>query len=324
MFPLLVFDSLCWWGHAHVVIATIAQNMLTTDIVRSFNNIVSSSSMGKETIATCSTWQDEVKDNNDIQSMFQWHFADTPIVKPSFTGKLPNPTYNVTTYLESAWKTLTNPTTTDMWAWAFHLRSIIHFVGDVHTPHHNCAMFADIFPVGDYGGNFYTLNCNWGSACMNIHFLWDSVGTLYSVFEPKLPKYKSLISENAEDITRNYPQSLFTDLEDFNVNKWSSESNAVANEIGYATPMNEEPSPEYMRQMQDAAKKRVAMAGYRLGYVLKKLGSQQNYPRPLPSPMSTTAIVLFSIDAMLAIISIVFIVLVIRSQKKGDEFQHLI
>jgi len=288
-----------------MIIARMAESQMSYSDIQKIEDVISHGYPERYTIVSSSTWQDDLKDASKLGIMGNWHFIDNPIIDPSFAGKLPNPTYNVSGYLSSAWKALTDPTTTDPWVWGFHVRSLIHFIGDVHTPHHNCGLFSAMFPKGDMGGNLYTLNCNWGSCCNNIHFLWDSVGRVYPLINPTQDITKKEFEKNVSSIMAEYPEKSFEDVATYNPKQWSQESFAIANSIGYGTPKDETPSDDYMTRMRVAGKKRVAAAGYRLYQVLKTLASSSNIPSSAVKN-SPTITFIWIINVLALILTVVF------------------
>ena len=60
---------------------------------------------------------------------------------------------------------------------SFHLRLLIHYVGDIHQPLHTSSRFTKLYPNGDEGGNAYSIQEK-DEDIDNLHALWDSV--LYS------------------------------------------------------------------------------------------------------------------------------------------------
>ena len=317
MLSLFIIHSLSWWGHAHMMIGRIAEEVMSSKQNNKINSILRLNQMPPQTIAECSTWHDDLKDTYGLYLMGNWHFADGVLIfeeDPSI--EIPAPTYNITSYLESAWKTLNDPTTTSLWAWNFHLRGLVHFLGDVHTPHHNCALFSKDFPTGDAGGNGYKLNCPYGSACSNIHFLWDSVGLYAPVLNPLVPRYKEEFQENVTKLMDELPQDSFNnlDMNAYDPIEWNLESFNDAKNYGYATPMNDWPNESYFQTVREVGKTRVAVAGYRLGKILGDLSEiapdvTDNYARE---------IAMWVINGVLLVVSIVFIIL----DRKKPEIYH--
>ena len=308
-FLLLIPLTKSWWGHAHMIIARIAELQLSFEQKTKIEKIISYYPFYDLTIPTVSTWQDDLKDMSHFFGMGNWHFIDNPIIDPSFQGPNPKPTYNLSGYLNSAWKSLNDPTTNDPWVWGFHVRSLIHFLGDIHTPHHNCGLFSSQFPKGDMGGNLYTLNCQWGSSCNNIHFLWDSVGRIFPLMNPLQNNLRKEFENNVTKLINEYPMNYYSDLKYFNPKLWSDESFDVANSIGYGTPKDETPSEEYLEKMRKAALKRVAVAGYRLATVLKNLTNLSNIPVQINNNLSKKEIFIWIFNTILFLIGFIVTIL---------------
>ena len=313
MFFFFFYHSFCWWGHAHRMIGRIAESYLSSKELSKFNKIVQTYQLPIQTLTEVATWQDDLKDSCGLRTFYQWHFSDEIIIDGSCTNcEFALPTYNITSYLESAYKTLSNPTTTSQWAWGFHIRSIVHFFGDIHMPLHNTARYSTDFPEGDRGGNLYTLNCNYGSSCSNVHALWDSVANLYNIYDPLIPKYKEAFQENVTLLMDEFPEDVFDyDLEAFEPLTWHTESYQLAEQYCYNTPINDWPSSSYFSTSQQVAKKRVAAAGRRLGLYLKSIADNV----PIESDNYIREIVMWVINAILLILSIVFIILSSRKPK---------
>jgi hypothetical protein len=41
---------------------------------------------------------------------------------------------------------------------SFHLRMLIHYIGDIHQPLHASSRYTKDYPDGDEGGNFFKLS----------------------------------------------------------------------------------------------------------------------------------------------------------------------
>ena len=57
---------------------------------------------------------------------------------------------------------------------SFHLRLLIHYVGDIHQPLHTSSRYTSQYPDGDQGGNLFRLSTQ-SQEITNLHALWDSV-----------------------------------------------------------------------------------------------------------------------------------------------------
>ena len=304
MFFFLTKESLSWWGHAHSIIAGIAIDKLTSKEKEKLKNSMNFGGFPQQTIEQAATWQDELKYTYGLDGMSMWHFIQQPLFDKNFEGTANPPTYNVTTYLQSGWKTILNETTTDPTIIAFHLRSLIHFVGDAHTPHHNVAHYTYDTPTGDSGGNLYPLNCKYGGACQNIHALWDSACFAFPVSDPSLPVYISEFSSNVTKYIKKHKESSYgsKDLKTVDIMGWRDESFSIVSEYGYTTPQNEEPSQEYITKCRELSIDRVMLAGYRLGNMLRTIIDTRGLPGEADSA-SVREIVIWCINAALFVLS---------------------
>lgn len=301
----------CWWGHAHIMIARIARSYLSSGEAALIENALNYGSMPHTTFDRSATWQDDLKDNAGTRAMSNWHFMDTPIIRTTSPElKIQEITYNVSNYIEEGWRALTDRTTTSPWSFAFHLRSIIHFVGDIHTPHHNCMLYDDELLTGDAGGNYYYLNCEYGSACNNIHFLWDSVGLDFSFFDPTLPNLIDDFEKNFTRITKMYPEEYFIkknyDLDTVDPIKWNDESFQIGKDVGYSTPKNQRPSDEYFDIVRKYGTQRVVLAGYRLGRMLKKLVKEYDIPNQTTNGFKAAEIIFWILDVVAIVCIVIF------------------
>ncbi|EAX96969.1 hypothetical protein TVAG_414500 [Trichomonas vaginalis G3] len=304
--------SRSWWGHTHAIIAQNAQKFLSTKQINHINRIISNGGFGQTNIVHVASWPDDLLANK-VPSMAEWHYSDQPYIPfDNFSFPYPKPTYNVTSYIRDAWEILHDPTTTDMWAWTFHIRNLIHFVGDIHTPHHNVGRFTNELPDGDMGGNLYFLTCEWGDACKNIHFFWDSCILAFPIYYINYPIYASDLVKNASLIEDEFPTKDFDDLTTVDVFKWSSESYEIASTLGYQTPEQQKPSEEYIQKARHAAKRRVAMAGYRLGHMLKELAEGGLMPEFPNEKLNARTIIVWIIDGALLLGVLVYVILILR------------
>ena len=60
---------------------------------------------------------------------------------------------------------------------SFHLRLLIHYIGDIHQPLHASSRYTKDYPEGDEGGNAFKVHVNASEQITNLHALWDSVVT---------------------------------------------------------------------------------------------------------------------------------------------------
>jgi hypothetical protein len=187
-----------------------------------------------------------------------WHFADIGF-SPDGTPVLPTPTPNVEDRIPVFEQTIASTTATDALK-SYDLSWLIHLVGDIHQPLHATTRFTADAPNGDAGGNFVPVTCS--SSCPSeLHAVWDDIlGTSTSPTTAMSYAAKLAIPTGSQ-------VSTTPDV-------WATESNQMAQTDAYAGIGNQtygthHLSSAYLSTAKADAKKRVALAGARLSYVIQ-------------------------------------------------------
>lgn len=238
------------------------------------------------------TWPDRIKHrgarDSNIDPATQspkdpnWHFVDIPYGADERTivsfltnsGKPVDPaddhSANVVTGIafyrdQMKGGGLTDLQKADALAWLAHL------VGDVHQPLHcmNVPVHAPLPnyappPDGDKGGNGFKIVTP-NPRISDLHAYWDH--QLDLVGRPLTPEQ---IQETAREIEKSIPMtSVQTELSDLNPADWARESYAFHQEVYTKVNLGETPSATYASRAQEIARRRLALAGYRLALLLK-------------------------------------------------------
>jgi hypothetical protein len=160
-------------------------------------------------------------------------------------------------------------------AWIFHQE------GDIHMPLHAIARFSATFPEGDHGGNLVTPFPNprgsrpWSK---NLHGYWDDMlGD-----DDRVTSFARL-DEAVAVLVSEYPRKSFSDaeLKQDDIRAWALESAELCKSTVYK---NLDPDIKgfaalpvaYEAEAQLVARRRIALAGYRLAEVLKDLFGDAN------------------------------------------------
>jgi hypothetical protein len=150
---------------------------------------------------------------------------------------------------------------------ALSLSWMFHQAGDIHQPLHAVARFAPAWPEGDRGGNQLTVPNPGGSA--NLHSYWD--GLLGKDEDP------AAVAALAAAIQAESPREGFADeLALRNVGDWARESADLSVKVVYngldprLTRIVTMPEG-YRTEAVRVARRRAALAGYRLADDLKRL-----------------------------------------------------
>jgi S1/P1 Nuclease len=158
---------------------------------------------------------------------------------------------------------------------AVHLSWIFHQAGDIHQPLHAVARFSKALPRGDRGGNEVTFPNprNKGGRPSNLHAYWDDlIGT---------DTNPASVERLADEILKDDPvATLAAELGKTNVRNWAEESVEICLKTVYKNLDAEitqfvDLPVGYDADAQRVARRRVALAGYRLAGELKRLFAEQ-------------------------------------------------
>jgi hypothetical protein len=151
---------------------------------------------------------------------------------------------------------------------ALHLSWVFHQSQDIHQPLHAVARFSKALPNGDRGGNGVRISLPSGRMG-NLHSYWDAA--IGSDNDP------AAIEKLADSLIAEYPASAFEDeLKAMNIGDWAKESVDLSLRVVYRdldpniTEFADRPVA-YDADATRAARRRAALAGYRLGQELKGL-----------------------------------------------------
>jgi hypothetical protein len=187
----------------------------------------------------------------------------------------------LTTYLSNlATVKSTQPGTSDERK-AIALSWIFHQQGDIHQPLHAISRYSNAFPEGDRGGNLVHPFPNpRGSRpySKNLHAYWDD-----QLGDDDVVKTFEALNERVEVLVAEFPRARFSkaELAVDDVRAWARESFDVARESVYRELDPEVSSYDelpvaYEAEAQKVARRRMALAGYRLAEVLSDLFGDAN------------------------------------------------
>jgi hypothetical protein len=158
---------------------------------------------------------------------------------------------------------------------------IFHQQGDIHQPLHALSRYTNAFPQGDRGGNLVHPFPNpRGSRpySKNLHAYWDDL-----LGDDDVVKTFDALSERVEVVLAEFPRARFpkSEVGELDVRVWCRESYEAARETVYrdldpeVTSYDELPVV-YEAEAQKLARRRIALAGYRLAELLDDLFGDAN------------------------------------------------
>jgi hypothetical protein len=293
VWTLLTTPVLAWDGKGHRTVAAIAFKAMrpaTRDQVASLlakhrgirgENIPADSDDEKLAVFLhAAVFPDEIRDlSNDYHYLHRssHHYVNFPVYgsprdrwNPRIDARNPYQNSNILkAYADNVRRaTSTQPSDEER---AVAVSWLIHLIGDIHQPLHAVGRFSTAFPQGDLGGNAVMFpNARGDEKGQNLHAYWDDLldNSLADEGDPiKL----------ADDLRAAYPRDKLDELARLSrIEGWAQESFELARKVVYR---NLDPNQKrfdalpagYEADAMRAAKRRVALAGYRLADELETL-----------------------------------------------------
>lgn len=262
--------SWAWIDTGHMVVAAIAESRLTPAAKKKIEQLVKIGTDAKtDNFLTVSCYADDYKSDADRN----WHFINLHFRSDGQPSQNKPEEQNVLWAIDKFTRVLEDPKASDDDK-AQALRYIVHFVGDVHQPLHVVARDTDAFPKGDRGGNDFAITPieTWGDRPIkNLHALWDyGCGLFRPTMRPLSEGDAAKIRDLAASIEKEFPYDQLAELNAKLPKDWANESEVLAKIVVYNLPEKGVPSKDYLDKGQAVAKRRIALAGYRLADLLNQ------------------------------------------------------
>lgn len=255
-----------------MVVAQIAYNHLTPTVKAQCDALIATpvayASSINNTFVTASVWADDLKSSTNTWN--NWHFIDIPF---SLDGALTNsfvpPAFDVVDAIRTNIAVLQNPSSSQSNR-AFHLRQLLHFVGDIQQPLHCSTAITSNRLGGDLGGNSFTVT-GWG----NLHSLWDSGGGYLSdsLSRPLSSPGQNTLNAVVATVEANHPYNYTTNLGMIpDPMTWAQEGWGLAQTICYVgITNNTSPTTGYLNTANTTTDARMAAGGHRLADLLNTI-----------------------------------------------------
>jgi hypothetical protein len=219
-----------------------------------------------------------------------WHFITIPFVPPLERKKinattLPSrPEPNALTALNDNAKIFATPDAKPEDR-AVALAWLEHLIGDIHQPLHATTYFSSAYPTGDKGGNEQIIRADGAAGgVMNLHSFWDGILGNSDAYLAL-----TFLADEITNDTQLWQSRLPEIAKDKTFDSWINESTDYGIAFAYLNgrlrtapraaweakqlTLEEIPSlpPSYAINAHDVAKRRAALAGYRLAAELTRL-----------------------------------------------------
>jgi len=283
-----------WNKEGHMVVAAIAYRHLAPATKAKVNRLlalhpkyqswvaglpVEPEQRGLVAFQMAARWPDDIKDGPDkdlfhgddaapkplvsgypsMKRHNSWHYIDLPIARGGAHPECYPPT-NALAVLPVLLDELSNPLSSDAMK-AYDLPWIVHIAGDLHQPLHCAQLFSPNYPKGDAGGNGFKLKFSQGQP-ENLHWYWDAAVIVGDSLAAVDAMAKSLEQETTPEATPVVDPGV-----------WTKEGADLADSVVYVLPEGTETNrtevtPAYATTAKALARKRMALAGYRLAALL--------------------------------------------------------
>lgn len=241
--PLTSFTR--WGATGHRVVGEIATKHLTKKAKREIDKLLNGKSL-----AFVSTYADEIKSDKKYNDYYTWHYINMDMDQ-DYASAEKNPKGDLVSGIEKCKQVIAdeNASNEDK---AFHLKMLVHFIGDLHQPMH----------VGlkeDKGGNDFKVK--WFYKDSNLHRVWDSdMINGYSMGYLELAK-------NADRLSKNQ----IIAIQEGTVIDWVNEVHELTKEVYGSAEKGENLRYRYSYEYLETARSQMQIGGLRLAKVLNDL-----------------------------------------------------
>lgn len=282
---LLPISLSAWWDGGHMVVAKIAESNLHEDVRSQVDKLICvidcPDSAG---FIEAACWLDDIQ-NRGLGMVATWHGRAGPYSPDGFLSakdiaaiSSKHNGNDAVAAIQKGIHTISNPKA-GKWEKAFMLRVLLHVVADIHCPMHCIQLYSEQFPNGDKGGCLFSLTGPKELTKKNLHSLWDSILLLDNLGLNNRPISKDtsrFIDDLADTIMLTYPKKLFCEMMlEPRPEIWAKESFEAGVEAYRGIEPCTESSQEYLERGRAIAYKRLALAGYRLAYILNQAFHQE-------------------------------------------------
>lgn len=242
----LSFSDLPIWSKTgHRVVGEVAQEHLTKKAAKAIDRLLNGQSL-----ADASTFGDEIKADSTFRRYGPWHYVNYPADK-KYGDEPPSENGDLIIGIEKCMEVIKDENSSRANK-AFHLKMLIHLVGDLHQPMH-------VGRLEDKGGN--DIQLQWFNRGSNLHRVWDSnmiddYGMSYTELASNLPRLTKA-QKNA--------------IQEGNIYDWVEESQDAANRIYKSVEKGEKLYYRYSYVWFDTVEVQLQKGGLRLAKVLNGL-----------------------------------------------------
>lgn len=238
-------NNIIWGKTGHRVTGEIAQTHLSSKAKRAIKELLDGQSL-----AVASTYADEIKADKNYNQYIPWHYVNFPMDK-NYQDQPISEQGDIIVGINSCIAVLEDGNATKMDK-IFHLKMLIHFIGDLHQPLH-------IGLAEDKGGN--DIQVQWFYNGSNLHKVWDS---------KIIDHYNMSYSEWAMNLD-TLSRKKVKQFQEGTVLNWVSESRTLAKKVYASVKIGDKLGYRYSYDYLDEVKGQLLKGGLRLAKVLNDI-----------------------------------------------------
>lgn len=234
-----------WGKTGHRVVGEVAQQYLTQRALKSVSDL-----LGGETLAEAANYGDDIKSDPRYRKYTPWHYVNFEPDK-RYGEDPPNPDGDLIQGIRHCSAVLEDPQSTREDR-VFHLKLLIHFIGDLHQPMH-------LGREGDKGGN--DIQVQWFGRGSNLHRIWDS---------DMIDAYGMSYTELAQTLPR-WSRKRKREVQAGSLMDWVAEIHKITNEVYTSVEVGEKLSYPYSYRWWETVEEQLLTGGLRLAAVLNAI-----------------------------------------------------
>ncbi len=234
-----------WGKTGHRSVGQIAQNHLTNKTRKAIEKLLDG-----ESLALVANFGDDIKSDKKYRKYNPWHYVNLPL-EASYSLENANKEGDIIQGIQQCVNVIRDPKASKEDK-AFHLKLLVHFIGDLHQPMH-------IGREEDKGGN--DIKLTWFGQKTNLHRVWDS-----DIIESYGMSFTELASESPRLRKKDILAiQMGTPID------WMKDSHKITKTLYKDLPENGRLGYEYMYTYTHIMRKQVQKGGLRLAKMLNGL-----------------------------------------------------
>jgi len=240
-------ETVFWGQNGHRATGKIAENHLNKKAKKRIDKLLKGQSL-----AFVSTYADEIKSDSAYRKYYSWHYVNMDL-EESYADATKNPKGDIVTGINKCIEVLKDTNSSDEDK-SFHLKMLVHFVGDLHQPMH-------IGQKEDKGGN--AIQVEWFGKETNLHAVWDT-----KMIENWNMSYLEL-ADNAKDVSKKQIAAI----EAGTLIEWVDETHELTKKIYKSAEVGENLRYRYSYDYFGIVRDQLQIGGIRLAKILNDIFS---------------------------------------------------